>query len=132
MAGPGRGRELSREQRSIDGARKIALVCGGGGLTGGVFELGALRALDRALGGGVLADLDCYVGASAGALVATLMAAGASPEDMEDVLVRGGRRRSKLPELKRTSIYGVDVGSWLGAATQLVAWRLFSACRRAF
>jgi NTE family protein len=119
MAGPGRGRELSREQRSIDGARKIALVCGGGGLTGGVFELGALRALDRALGGGVLADLDCYVGASAGALVATLMAAGASPEDMEDVLVRGGRRRSKLPELKRTSIYGVDVGSWLGAAARL-------------
>ena len=110
---------MGREERRIDGARKIALVCGGGGLTGGVFEVGALRALDRALGGGVLADLDCYVGASAGSLVATLMAAGASPDDMEDVLVRGGRKRSKLPELKRNSIYGIDISSWLAAAARL-------------
>ncbi len=110
---------MSREKRSAEGSRKIALVCGGGGLTGGVFEVGALRALDRALGGGVLADLDCYVGASAGSLVASLIAAGASPDDLVDVLVRGVSRRSKLPELKRNSIYSIDIGSWLSAATRL-------------
>jgi len=110
---------VSRKERSQRGLRKVALVCGGGGLTGGVFEVGALRALDKALGGGVLNGLDCYVGASAGSLVATLMAAGASPEDMDDVLVRGSSGRRKLPALKRGSIYGIDVSSWLAAAARL-------------
>tara|TARA_Y100001968_G_scaffold333787_1_gene399475 strand:+ start:2726 stop:3958 length:1233 start_codon:yes stop_codon:yes gene_type:complete len=110
---------MKRGQRTKDTGRKIALVCGGGGLTGGVFEVGALRALDRALGGGVLADLDCYVGASAGSLVASLLAAGASPQDMEDVLVRGGGLRSRLPELKRGNIYGLEATPWLGSLARL-------------
>jgi len=110
---------VTRPDSSRLGPGKVALVCGGGVLTGGVFEVGALRALDAALGGGVLNQLDCYVGASAGSLVATLMAAGASPEDMDDVLVRGSSGRRKLPILKRGSIYGVDVGSWLSAAGRL-------------
>ena len=109
---------MTAGKKTRRGVRKVALVCGGGGLTGGVFEVGALRALDKALGGGVIAALDCYVGASAGSLVATLMAAGASPDDMHDVLVRGGGKY-KLPVLKRGSIYGIDVGSWLAAAARL-------------
>ena len=98
---------------------KVAVVCGGGGLTGGVFEVGALRALDQALGGGVVSSLDSYAGASAGALVATLLAAGLTPQDMDDVIVRGARNRRRLPPLKRTSIYGMDLSMWAFAAARL-------------
>jgi len=98
---------------------KVAVVCGGGGLTGGVFEVGALRALDQALGGGVVSSLDSYAGASAGALVATLLAAGLTPQDMDDVIVRGARNRRKLPPLRRTSIYGMDLSMWAVAAAKL-------------
>jgi len=98
---------------------KIALVCGGGGLTGGMFEVGALRALDQALGGDALTDLDLYAGASAGAMVATMLAAGLSPKEMDEVVVRGARNRRKIPPLKRGSIYGLDLGMWLWSGAKL-------------
>ena len=111
--------EKPRTGRSEYG--KIAVVCGGGGLTGGMFEVGALRALDRALGGGVLTELDQYAGASAGAMVATMLAAGVSPDEMDEVVVRGARNRRKLPPLKRGSIYGLDLGMWLWSGVKLPA-----------
>jgi len=98
---------------------KVAVVCGGGGITGGVFEVGALRALDRALGGGVVNDVETYAGASAGALVATLLAAGVSPIDMDHVIVRGSRNRLNLPPLKRTSVYGLDLRPWAASAARM-------------
>lgn len=98
---------------------RVAIVCGGGGITGGVFEVGALKALDQALGGGVVTNVDCYAGASAGALIATLLAAGLGPADMEQVIVRGARNRRRLPPLKRTSVYGLDTGAWLATLAKL-------------
>ena len=97
---------------------RIAMVCGGGGIIGGVFEVGVLRALDQALGGGVVNRCDLYAGASAGALVATLLASGITPRDMDDVIVRGARNRKNLPPLKRTSVYGIDMAQWVGAAAR--------------
>jgi predicted acylesterase/phospholipase RssA len=61
----------------------VALVCAGGGVTGAVYEIGCLRALDALLGRSVL-DLDLYVGISGGAFVASLLAAGVSPCEMYD------------------------------------------------
>jgi NTE family protein len=58
-------------------------VCAGGGVTGAVYEIGALRAIDELLGRSVL-DLDLYVGISGGAFVASLVAAGVSPREMYD------------------------------------------------
>lgn len=98
---------------------KIAVVCGGGGITGGVFEVGALRALDQALGGGIVNNADVYAGASAGAIIATMLAAGIPPEDMDQVVVRGSRNRLRLPPLKRTSVYSVDPLSWISAGAKL-------------
>ena len=67
-------------RRSSSGKRKakVALVCAGGGVTGAVYEIGCLRALDELLGRSVL-DLDLYVGISGGAFVASILAAGVSP-----------------------------------------------------
>ena len=57
----------------------IGLALAGGGPAGAVYEIGALFALDEALDGLDLTDLSCYVGVSAGALVASCVANGMSP-----------------------------------------------------
>ena len=55
-------------------SRKIGLALAGGGPEGAVYEIGALRALEEALGGIDFNDLDSYVGVSAGSFVAALLA----------------------------------------------------------
>ncbi len=73
----------SKTKRSGKRRAKVALVCAGGGVTGAVYEIGCLRALDELLGRSVL-DLDLYVGISGGAFVASILAAGVSPREMYD------------------------------------------------
>ena len=72
-----------RRARRRRGKPKVALVCAGGGITGAVYEIGCLRALQELLGRSLL-DLDLYVGISGGAFVASLLAAGISPCEMYD------------------------------------------------
>ena len=73
MTGPARRRR--RESRT-------ALVLGGGGFTGGVYQIGALRALDLLSVNRSVNQFDVYVGTSAGSLIASLVANGVSPEQM--------------------------------------------------
>ncbi len=61
---------------------KTALVLAGGGLTGAVYEIGALRAIQDLLVDRTVNDFDIYVGTSAGALVGTMLANGLSPQAM--------------------------------------------------
>jgi predicted acylesterase/phospholipase RssA len=61
-------------------AGKTALVLAGGGLTGVVYEAGALRAIDDLLVDRTVNDFDIYVGTSAGAVVSSVLANGISPE----------------------------------------------------
>ncbi len=70
--------------------KKVALVCAGGGVTGAVYEIGCLRALEEILGRSVL-DLDIYVGISGGAFVASLVAAGISPRELYEEATRHAR-----------------------------------------
>jgi NTE family protein len=67
---------------------KTALVLGGGGLTGGVYEMGALRALDLLSVNRTVNEFDVYVGTSAGAFVAASVANGVTPEEMVRVIVQ--------------------------------------------
>ena len=60
--------------------RPIGLSLAGGGHAGAVYEIGALWALQEALEGIDLSALSCYVGVSAGALVASCLANGMRPE----------------------------------------------------
>ncbi len=64
------------------GRAKTALVLGGGGFTGGVYEIGALRALDLLAVNYTVNDFDMYVGTSAGSFIASMLAAGVTPEEM--------------------------------------------------
>src|ERR687887_2874895 len=75
----GRGKGRRRESRT-------ALVLGGGGFTGGVYEIGALRALDLLSVNRSVNQFDVYVGTSAGALIAALAANGVTPEQMMRVV----------------------------------------------
>ena len=67
---------------------KSALVLGGGGFTGGVYEIGALRALDLLATNRTVNEFDVYVGTSAGSFIASLLANGVTPEEMMRVLNR--------------------------------------------
>ncbi|GLQ33478.1 patatin-like phospholipase family protein [Litoribrevibacter albus] len=53
---------------------KIGLALGGGGPLSGIYEIGALRALDECLDGINFNDIDVYVGVSSGALIAANLA----------------------------------------------------------
>jgi NTE family protein len=65
---------------------KTALVLGGGGFTGGVYQIGALRALDLLTVNRTVNDFDIYIGTSAGAFVSTLVSNGITPEEMSRVV----------------------------------------------
>src|SRR5881398_3765030 len=65
---------------------RTALVLGGGGVTGGVYEIGALRALDLLATNRTVNEFDVYVGTSAGSFVGALAANGVTPEEMMRVV----------------------------------------------
>jgi NTE family protein len=75
-AGGARGRSARARQS------RTALVLGGGGFTGAVYEIGALRALDLLSVNRSVNQFDIYVGTSAGSLIAALAANGITPEQM--------------------------------------------------
>ncbi|HVI57620.1 MAG TPA: patatin-like phospholipase family protein [Luteimonas sp.] len=68
---------------------RIGLAIAGGGPIGGMYELGALRALDEALEGLDLTDLDSYVGVSSGAFLAAGLANRMSTADMCRIFITG-------------------------------------------
>ena len=61
---------------------KTAIVLAGGGLTGAVYEVGALRAIDAMLVDRRVNDFDIIVGTSAGSLVGSMLARGITPGEM--------------------------------------------------
>ena len=81
--GPKRAQGQQRRRRARS---KTALVLGGGGFTGGVYEIGALRALDLLSVNRTVNDFDIYVGTSAGAFVSSLLAVGMTPEEMSRIV----------------------------------------------
>jgi NTE family protein len=82
--------DIESKPRKRKGRRKkpskTALVLGGGGFTGGVYEIGALRALDLLAVNSTVNNFDVYVGTSAGSFVASMLANGVSPDEMMQVL----------------------------------------------
>jgi NTE family protein len=80
---PAQNRSGRRTRRSRS---KSALVLGGGGFTGGVYEIGALRALDLLAVNRTVNEFDVYVGTSAGSFIASMAANGVTPEEMMRVV----------------------------------------------
>jgi NTE family protein len=82
----GRGKKRAEPPRRRPRRSKTALVLGGGGFTGAVYEIGALRALDLLSVNRTVNQFDIYVGTSAGSFVASLCANGVTPEEMMRVV----------------------------------------------
>ena len=101
-------RKTGRRRRS-----KTALVLGGGGFTGGVYEIGALRALDLLSVNRTVNQFDVYVGTSAGSMIAAMTANGITPEEMMRVVNR------QVP----TPFRDVDVGTLLRPNLLEFAWK---------
>ncbi|MFN8204725.1 MAG: patatin-like phospholipase family protein [Solirubrobacteraceae bacterium] len=96
--------------RSPGKRSKTALVLGGGGFTGAVYEIGALRALDLLSVNRTVNQFDVYVGTSAGSFVAALAANGVTPEEMMRVV------NQQVP----TPFRDIDVGTVL--QPNLLSW----------
>lgn len=87
-------------QEDKAGGPRIGLALAGGGPLGGIYEIGALLALNEVIDGLDFAEVDVYVGVSAGSLVAATLANGISVEEMGRLLVsRKGRPQRFDPAL---------------------------------
>ena len=66
----------------------VGIALGGGGPMGGIYEIGALRAIDEALDGLDLNKLDHYVGVNAGSFVAANLANQLTTAQMCRIFIR--------------------------------------------
>jgi len=66
---------------------KLGIALAGGGPLGAIYEIGALVALEKALRGVSLTDLDVYVGVSSGAFLAAGLANGIAPSEMHAMFI---------------------------------------------
>jgi NTE family protein len=83
----------------------VGLALAGGGPVGAVYEIGALRALDEAVDGLDLNDLQVYVGVSAGSLVASFLANGMSTAYLVRILAEHEPADPLLPAVFFTPAY---------------------------
>jgi NTE family protein len=93
--------QAARKQSGSQGSQgKIGLAIAGGGPIGGMYELGALRAMDHAIEGLDLTRLDAYVGVSSGAFLAAGLANRLSTEEICRIFITGDSAEIKFrPEI---------------------------------
>ncbi len=95
---------------------RTALVLAGGGVSGAVYEIGALRAIDELLVNRTVNDFDIYVGTSAGALVTSFLANGVSSVDLMRV-VNASHPIARFPEAKH--LFRLNTGEMLRRSLSL-------------
>src|SRR5437763_8533094 len=106
-----------KSQRRRPRRSRTALVLAGGGVTGGVYEIGALRALDLLSVNRTVNEFDVYVGTSAGAFVASAVANGVTPEEMMRVIVQ--QVPTPFPDASISSLLRPNYGEFLSRGMML-------------
>lgn len=102
--------------RPREAHKRTALVLSGGGITGFLFEVGVLAALEEALQPEPLTEyFDLFVGTSAGAVAAALTANGARPSEVREALLHD---LDSPFNLRPQDIFGVAGGSALRVMKQ--------------
>jgi NTE family protein len=118
--------EKARARRRRRRQSKTALVLGGGGFTGGVYEIGALRALDLLAVNRTVNEFDVYIGTSAGAFIASMLANGVTPEEMMRVLNR--RLPSPIKDMDQGTLLKPNYRGFVSNAARF-PFRLLGAAR---
>ncbi|WP_368565987.1 patatin-like phospholipase family protein [Pseudoxanthomonas sp. UTMC 1351] len=95
---------------------RIGLAIAGGGPIGGMYELGALRAMDEAMDGLDPTRLDCYVGVSSGAFLAAGLANRMSTAEICRIFITG---TSDDAEFRPETFLRPNVAEYLQRATRL-------------
>ncbi len=97
---------------------KTALILAGGGITGVVYEIGALHALDQYLGDAfTIADFDMIIGLSAGAFVGSFLANGVTPEALFSALRED--RDAPVAPFPKWDVFRPNWGEFLERALRL-------------
>ena len=117
-------REASPRRRAKQS--RSALVLGGGGFTGGVYEIGALRAIDLLSVNRNVNQFDVYVGTSAGSFVAAAVANGVTPDEMMQVIDHGVP--TSFPDVRVSALLSPNYREYLTTAA-LMPWRLARVLR---
>lgn len=78
----GRTTQRTKNLPGIAAGGRVALVLGGGGITGAAYHLGVLNAMNALSDRASVNHFDLYVGTSAGAVVAACLANGITPEEL--------------------------------------------------
>ncbi|HZP67886.1 MAG TPA: patatin-like phospholipase family protein [Rudaea sp.] len=86
----------SRKRRRNAHAVRIGLAIAGGGPLGGMYELGALRALEEAITPIDMTSLAVYVGVSSGALIAAGLANGLDSAEMCRIFISGDSSEARF------------------------------------
>ena len=93
------------DARRRDG--KVGIALAGGGPLGGIYEIGALVAMEEALRGVTLTGFDLYVGVSSGAFVAAGLANGIAPREMHAMFILDRSHNDPFePELLMRPAFG--------------------------
>lgn len=117
--------QRAKRVRRPSGGR-IGLALGGGGPVGGMYELGVLCALEESVEGLDVTDAYRFVGISAGALLAALLANGLPPRRLARMLFRQERGEERFDP---TMFLAPAVQEWSRGARRLprllgqAAWR---------
>ncbi|MEQ8452927.1 MAG: patatin-like phospholipase family protein [Sandaracinaceae bacterium] len=96
---------------------KMGLCLGGGGITGVMYEVGCLAALEESFEGFSAADFDVYVGSSSGATLAAVLAGGHSALRLYRALLDPA---DDFFNLKRNHLLRLDAKEWRRVASSVV------------
>ena len=99
-------RYLERTLRSRHGG-KTAICLAGGGIEGGFYEIGILRALQYFMPEFSLQNVDIICGISVGSIIGSFLANGLSPDDIMHGMKLG---EGKLDRLRRMDAFDPNVG----------------------
>ncbi len=111
--------ESQKRRQKAKGKKRsrTALVLGGGGFTGGVYEIGTLRALDLLAVNSTVNDFDMYVGTSAGSFIGSMLAAGVTPEEMMRVLT--DEEGTPIDRISQDTVLRPNFGDYVTSAATL-------------
>jgi predicted acylesterase/phospholipase RssA len=106
---------------------RLGLVCAGGGVTGAFYEMGTLAAIEDRLEDSSLNDFDVFVGVSAGAYIAALLANGVTPGALFRTVTRPPATLT-IDELALFKLNAKEIGTRLATAPLTVldaAWQFY-------